>query len=200
MTSKAPCEGPLDEQSREVALGIVRCALGEAVARGETTPLRPAWIVESVGVVPAVFGEFLGAFVSLHDSEGGLRGCIGNIVPYASLLETLWGRAQDAALNDPRFAPVSVRECVSLQVEVSVLTPPREIDTRDEIVLGRHGIILQKLGRSAVFLPQVPPEQGWDLGQTLTALSRKAGLSGNAWHDGAVLKVFEAQVFGGPAQ
>jgi len=48
----------------------------------------------------------------------------------------------------------------------------------------------------AVFLPQVAPEQGWDLAETLRHLSLKAGLSGDAWRDpGTEFLVFTAEVF-----
>ena len=54
---------------------------------------------------------------------------------------------------------------------------------------------LSRNGRSAVFLPQVAREQGWDLATTLTHLARKAGLPPDAWKEGAAFTVFEAQVF-----
>jgi uncharacterized protein (TIGR00296 family) len=80
-------------------------------------------------------------------------------------------------------------------VEVSVLTPPRAVKSAADIVVGRHGIILRKGHRSATFLPQVAPEQGWDRDTTLTHLSRKAGLGPDGWRDGASFKVYEAIVF-----
>jgi AMMECR1 domain-containing protein len=64
-----------------------------------------------------------------------------------------------------------------------------------DIVLARDGVLLNKQGRGAVFLPQVAPEQGWTLDMTLSALSRKAGLPMNAWQSGADLQVFQALVF-----
>jgi len=63
-----------------------------------------------------------------------------------------------------------------------------------DIVIGKHGMVLTKGGRSAVFLPQVAPEQGWGLEETLTHLAMKAGLSPEAWREGAEFLVFEAQV------
>ena len=55
---------------------------------------------------------------------------------------------------------------------------------------------ITKDGRSAVFLPQVAPEQGWNLEETLTYLSRKAGLPADAWRaPDAAFTVFEAIVF-----
>ena len=55
---------------------------------------------------------------------------------------------------------------------------------------------LSKRGRMAVFLPQVAPEQGWTLEETLSQLALKAGLRPDDWRDGAQFTVFEAIVFG----
>jgi uncharacterized protein (TIGR00296 family) len=63
-----------------------------------------------------------------------------------------------------------------------------------DIVIGKHGMVLTKGGCSAVFLPQVAPEQGWGIEETLTHLAMKAGLPPEAWRDGAEFLVFEAQV------
>ena len=73
---------------------------------------------------------------------------------------------------------------------------PRPVASSEDIVIGKHGIILEKDGRKAVFLPQVAVEQSWELEETLSHLSRKAGLSADAWKDGASFSVFEAVVFG----
>jgi AMMECR1 domain-containing protein len=65
-----------------------------------------------------------------------------------------------------------------------------------EIVLGKHGIVLEKGRRRALFLPQVPGEQGWNLPQTLDALAHKAGLPRDAWRaPDAKFSVFTGQVF-----
>ena len=56
-------------------------------------------------------------------------------------------------------------------------------------------MVIQKRGRSAVFLPQVAPEQHWPLEETLTHLALKAGLPQDAWKEGATWTVFEAIVF-----
>ena len=78
----------------------------------------------------------------------------------------------------------------------SALTPPAPVDSYEKIRIGTDGVVLRKDGRSAVFLPQVAPEQGWDLNQTLTHLSQKAGLPPDAWKEGASFLVFQADVFG----
>ena len=73
--------------------------------------------------------------------------------------------------------------------------PPRRVASWREIVLGRDGMTLEKNGRCAVFLPQVAPEQGWDLPTTLSYLAQKAGLASDAWREGAQFETFQAEVF-----
>lgn len=136
-------------------------------------------------------------FVTLHTSDGNLRGCIGNIGAFEPLIMNILHNAVNSAFGDPRFAPVSSKEELdSLELEISVLSNPAEISSLDEFVIGKHGIIIQKNRRSAVFLPQVAPEQGWNKDMTLTHLSMKAGLAPDAWRDDdAVFSVFTATVF-----
>ena len=144
----------------------------------------------------APIGTRMGAFVTLTDrATGALRGCIGEIMPMRPLVEAVAGRAVDSALHDPRFMPVTERELSGIRVEVSALTPPKPVASWRDIVLGRDGMTLEKDGAFAVFLPQVAPEQGWDLETTLSYLSRKAGLSADAWRDDAKFETFQAEVF-----
>jgi len=138
----------------------------------------------------------MGAFVTLTRKDGGgLRGCIGEIEARRPLAEAVAARAADAALRDPRFPPVREGELAGLRVEVSALTPETPVGSWRDIVLGRDGVTLEKDGRFAVFLPQVAPEQGWDLETTLEELSLKAGLDGDAWRAGARFGTFRADVF-----
>ena len=89
-------------------------------------------------------------------------------------------------------------ELKDLEVEVSVLTPPRPIASWEEFRVGEHGIILSKGGRRAVFLPEVAVEQGWTREETLSHLARKAGLPADAWREGASFAVFTSTKFGAP--
>jgi len=135
------------------------------------------------------------AFVTLK-KHGALRGCIGDIFPRQPLYESVISNAINAAANDWRFSPVSKDEFNELEIEISALTVPKQVSSADKIRIGIDGIILSKNGRRAVYLPQVAPEQGWGIEETLTHLSRKAGLGGDDWRDGAKFEVFEAVVFG----
>ena len=140
-----------------------------------------------------------GAFVTLRSTAGPgseLRGCIGRMASTDPLVQTVRQMALAAAFEDPRFPPLSRRELLSISVEVTVLSPLREIESVDEIVIGKHGVLMTKGGHSAVFLPQVATEQGWNLDELLDNLCYKAGLSPAAWHSSeAKFHVFEGRIF-----
>ena len=126
----------------------------------------------------------------------GASRCIGDVLAHAPLCESVRDNAIRAATGDPRFPPVSAPELPALHLEISVLSAPRPVASYREIELGRHGIILSKHGQRALFLPQVAPEKGWTLEETLGHLAAKAGLPADAWREGAQFEVFTADVFG----
>lgn len=137
----------------------------------------------------------LGAFVTIT-CDGELRGCIGTIVGRAPLVETVWRMARAAALEDPRFPPLSVREWERAGLDISVLDELAPCPDPARIEVGRHGLALQYGGRSGVFLPQVPVEQGWDTAAYLEHLCAKAGVPRGAWRlPQARLFWYEALVF-----
>jgi AmmeMemoRadiSam system protein B/AmmeMemoRadiSam system protein A len=184
----APLE--LNAAEKTFLLDLARRTLREKLEHNRT--LR----VESfpAGVSAEKLRTVCGVFVTLQ-REGQLRGCIGSIEGREPLCDGVIRNAINAALEDPRFPPVELEELGDLHIEISVLTPLREVAGPQEIEVGRHGVVLERNGRRAVFLPQVAPEQGWDRDTMLTQLARKAGLPGDAWREGAKFKVFEALVF-----
>jgi AmmeMemoRadiSam system protein B/AmmeMemoRadiSam system protein A len=135
------------------------------------------------------------AFVTLKENSQ-LRGCVGDIFPRQPLYKSVISNAINAGVNDRRFPPVTEAECNDITIEISALTVPKPIASSGEIRIGIDGVVLNKNGRSALFLPQVAPEWGWDVNQMLTQLSLKAGLPGDAWKEGASFLVFQADVFG----
>lgn len=132
-------------------------------------------------------------FVTLKIA-GRLRGCIGSLAPVAPLYRSVHDNAIQAALHDPRFSPVSPVELGRLEVDVSILSPIRDIPSWKDFKIGPHGIIMAKGGRRAVYLPEVAVEQGWTAEETLSSLSEKAGLDPDAWRQGASFQVFESVV------
>ena len=135
-----------------------------------------------------------GAFVSLH-KQGRLRGCIGHFGEDTPLHEIVAEMARAAAFEDPRFMPVTREELDDLDIEISVLTPMRRIQSLDEFQLHRHGIYIRKGYRSGTFLPQVADEVNWTKEEFVGHCSQdKAGLGWDGWRD-AELYVYEAIVF-----
>ena len=135
------------------------------------------------------------AFVTLK-KDSRLRGCIGDIFPRQPLYKSVISNAINAAVNDRRFPPVTKAELNDITVEISALTAPEPVASPDEIRIGIDGVVLNKDGQSAVYLPQVASEQGWNVNQMLTQLSLKARLGADAWKEGANFLVFQADVFG----
>ena len=135
-----------------------------------------------------------GAFVSLH-KQGRLRGCIGHFGEDVPLHEIVAEMARAAAFEDPRFMPVTRDELDDIDIEISVLTPMRRIQSLDEFQLHKHGIYIRKGYRSGTFLPQVADEVNWSKEEFVGHCSQdKAGLGWDGWRD-AELYVYEAIVF-----
>jgi len=135
-----------------------------------------------------------GAFVTLK-KHGRLRGCIGHMAEDKPLCQVVSAMALQAAFNDRRFEQLRPDELSDIDIEISVLTPFREVPDADAIRVGIDGVRLKKNGRVAVFLPQVATEQGWDRNEMLDQLCRKAGLPAGSWKEGAQLYTFQADVF-----
>jgi AmmeMemoRadiSam system protein B/AmmeMemoRadiSam system protein A len=135
------------------------------------------------------------AFVTLNENHQ-LRGCIGDIFPRQPLYKSVISNAVNATVNDPRFYPVSKDELKDITIEISALTVPKPIASYQDIRVGTDGVVLKKGDYSAVFLPQVAPEQNWSREEMLKHLSLKAGLPADAWKEGAGFLVFQAEVFG----
>lgn len=141
-----------------------------------------------------------GAFVTLwsKDNTGKkkLRGCIGQIDEDKPLYQVIAEKTLDAAFRDSRFTPLKQEELKNIIIEISVLQKPKAIKTYKNIILNKHGIILQNKKNMALFLPKVPEEFGFNLNQTLEQLSLKAALSKDAWKDNNTkFQVFETQDF-----
>ena len=137
-----------------------------------------------------------GAFVTLH-KQGSLRGCIGFVIAGKPLIETVAEAAQSSAFGDPRFPALTAREVSQIDIEISVLSPLRRIESVEEIRVGEHGISLRSGFSSGLLLPQVATEYGWDRDTFLTHTCRKAGLPGDCWHSpDTEIEIFSAVVFG----
>jgi len=136
-------------------------------------------------------------FVTLEKNHN-LRGCIGTTEPRMPLHKAVSQLAVAAAVEDTRFNPVTKEELKEINIEISVLSPLKKINSPDEIVEGKHGVVVKKGFRSGLFLPQV-----WEHPQLankeafLSELCwQKAGLEPDAWKKGDVnLYIFTVFAF-----
>lgn len=185
----------MDEASGEALLKLARATLN---TRLRHDPSMAEWFVEHPSKTRPT--ELAGAFVTVHNtgervkSKGRLRACMGVIEARQSAVEAVIQSALSAS-RDPRFPHLASDELDEVHLEVSILSAPRPIGGPEEIEIGTHGVILNKRGKSAVFLPQVATEQGWTRETMLAHLAKKAGLRAGDWQQGAEFEVFTAQVF-----
>ena len=147
-----------------------------------------------------ISGRHRGTFVTLF-KNGQLRGCVGNIEPVKTIEQGVQDNARHAAFNDTRFSPLSAEELDDIRIEVSVLTPMKQIaySTVDELLSllrpGIDGVMIQKGHQSATFLPQVWAQLS-DRETFLTELCLKAGLSATAWQSGTLeVSIYQVQSF-----
>jgi len=176
--------------SPETSADILRLAR-ESVAgglRGDPIPPPPPASADPL------LHEIRGAFVTVR-RHGELRGCIGQIEGVHPLWETVTRMARSAAFEDPRFPPLAPTEFDQIDFEVSVLSVVKQIDDPAQVVVGRHGLIVEQGRRKGLLLPQVPVEHGWTQREFLEQTCVKAGLDPNAWrHATTKLFIFSAEV------
>ncbi len=126
-------------------------------------------------------------FATLYVNEK-LRGCIGDCEAYEPLYKNIIRNSIRAASIDYRFELVTLSDLPYLKVSVSVLTPPQifkpknKDDLLEFLKKKKPGLILEKDGNRALFLPQVWKElsQPQDF---LMHLCQKAGLVPDSWMD-----------------
>jgi len=168
------------EPQGRILLPIARAAISRALnvpyAADETAP----WLAEHGA-----------CFVTLTQS-GELRGCIGTLQAHRPLLADVKSNAVSAAIHDPRFMPLSVKELDITTVEISLLSPTTAMEVRDEadalaqIRPNVDGIVFEFGSYRSTFLPQVW-EQLPQPRQFMAHLRRKAGLPDDFWEEGVKL-------------
>lgn len=176
----------LSEQDKKQLHEIAR----QSIAAGLERKAPP-----SLAEVSGVLKEPRGAFVTLH-LRGMLRGCIGLIEALKPLAQTIQEMALAAAFGDPRFPPLTAHEFKDLALEISVLSPLRQIKDVSEIQVGRHGLYIRQGSSRGLLLPQVATEHRWDRDTFLQQTCYKAGLPPMAWKDpDTEIYLFSADIF-----
>ena len=179
---------PLDDQESSALLRFARETL-EASCAGRPLPTSEG-----------LSGRLLdpgATFVTIERRDGSLRGCIGMIEPVESLARSVQEMTIAAAHRDPRFPPVEAHELDDLRLSLSVMHPSRPLSSIDEIVIGRHGLIVERGARKGLLLPQVAERLGWDRETFLDQTCAKAGLEKGCWRDPSTrVELFAADVYG----
>jgi AmmeMemoRadiSam system protein A len=166
-------------------LGIARRAISSAVIE-DCLPDIPAY--------PSNLSVRRGVFVTLR-RDAKLRGCVGQVENPGPLAEGVVRAAINAALHDPRFPPVLAGEIPVLDIEISVLSP-LEIIAPEEIIAGKHGVLVVRSPNRGLLLPRVATERQWSGRQLLEETCTKAELPRDAWRDPATqVFAFTAEVF-----
>jgi len=136
-------------------------------------------------------------FVTLTN-KGVLRGCIGHLASFQPLYKDIIQNAYAAAFSDTRFSPLTAREFSGIEIEVSILTDPKELDFTDfkdllsKITPKKDGLIIAKGFNTATFLPsvweEIPKKEDF-----LSQLCLKAGLGADDWKkSGLKVQVYSA--------
>ncbi len=177
-----------NEAERKYLLELARKSIEYTLETGK--PYQPPKPADGILTAPRA------VFVTLK-KNGDLRGCIGHLEAVMPLYQAVADRAHAAAFYDPRFRPVRKEEMKEIDIEISILTPPRKINDYRTIVLKRDGVIVRNGNRGGVFLPQVAEETGWGLDTFLGELcSQKAGLPWTCYKDkSSELSVFQVELF-----
>jgi AmmeMemoRadiSam system protein A len=171
-------EHKLTPEEQQTLLRLAREALIHGVKQEKLPPLDASLLTPRL-LEPGA------SFVTLT-VHGQLRGCIGALEPYQPLALDVREHAVAAALEDPRFPPVSERELNGIEIEVSRLTPPIPLEYSDAndllSKLRPHvdGVILRDVFRRATFLPQVW-EKISDRAEFLDNLCYKMGAGPDLW-------------------
>jgi len=176
----------LNSADRKLLLQLAREAITAAVTTGK---IKVHEVTEARLLGPQ------GCFVTIK-RQGALRGCIGNFSSDKPLYLLVQEMAASAATRDPRFYPMKEEDLTEFDLEISVLSPLNKISSPEEVVVGKHGLYLEKNFSRGVLLPQVALEHGWDKETFLNQTALKAGLKKDDWKEGADIYRFTAEVFG----
>ena len=178
----------LSVEDQRTLLALARLSV-EYAARGSEPPALAPDLPDSLLALA-------GAFVTLYSGRD-LRGCVGTFDTARPLADVVRSMGVSASIHDTRFQPVRPDEVDGLDLSISVLAPAYPLGAREEITIGRHGLIVGRGYRRGVLLPKVAVEHGWTPDEFLVATCLKAGLPRSAAAtfgepDGIVVHAFEA--------
>ena len=183
--SATPESPRFSDEERGLMLSAAIDSIEHGLHRGTAFPVRPKNF-------PSVLQSDGASFVTIQ-VDGNLRGCIGTLNAYRSLIIDIVENAFSASRNDTRFPPICFEDLPMMDVHLSILSEPEPMDVLDEedfirqLRPGIDGAILQTGSKRGTFLPSVW-EHCSDAHDFVRALKRKAGIAADDWP--ADLQVF----------
>ena len=131
-------------------------------------------IAPPLDISKEIINQKAGVFVSLK-KNGNLRGCIGTFIPtQENIAQEIIKNAISAAVDDPRFSPVTASELCDLTISVDVLSPPEEISDISELDPKKYGVITSSGYKKGLLLPDL---EGVDtVEEQVDIAKRKAGI------------------------
>ena len=136
-------------------------------------------------------------FITLKKRNNGyLRGCIGQSKPNYPLIEAVAKTAISSAVDDTRFPPLTVSELTDLLIEINLLSTLVKSKPED-VKIGKHGLMIKKGSKGALFLPEVAVSNNWDIHTFFSQLCLKADLpEENFLESETEFYVFETESWG----
>jgi len=172
----------LKPEEQKSVLDFVRKTIEGSLTIGKTAPDAS----EMTQLVP-VLGSDRASFVTLKKNNA-LRGCMGNLMPQTSLIDSLQANALKAAFEDPRFTPVTAEEMPNTHISISILDYPQKIVVDDPLKYpdtikpNIDGVIIQYKNNHSTYLPSVWEEIP-DPVMFLSSLCRKQDAPMTCWQD-----------------
>lgn len=140
-------------------------------------------------------------FVTINtEPNEQLRGCIGSLQAYRPLYKDIISNAQSAALRDPRFMPLTLKELKDIKIEVSILSEPKILkyndvkDLKSKVTPFQDGIVLKHNGKHATYLPQVW-EQLPKFDDFFSSLCLKANLADNCLYEHPEISIYHVKKY-----
>ena len=186
-------EKTLTEQDQKILLEIARSAI-QSTIRGsklETLELKK---------LPDRLQKDGATFVTIT-KVGELRGCIGTLSAFQPLAEDVREHAIAAATQDYRFPPISKGELSQINIEISYLSKPKDLEYKDsqELLEKVHpyidGVTFIDGIQRATFLPQVW-EKLPDKEAFFDHLCLKMGVPVSTWRKGKLkVQIYQVEEF-----
>ncbi|MEA3445249.1 MAG: AmmeMemoRadiSam system protein B, partial [Bacteroidota bacterium] len=134
-----------------------------------------------------------GAFVNLkkHGNDRALGGWFNEGTEMYIQVQ----QAVIEAAKNRNSVPVTQSELDQIEIEISIPTALRRINSIHEIEIGVHGVFIRKGNYSGFYLPHVSLEKAWNVIEYLSFCAQnKVGISPSEWQD-AEIYIFETMRF-----